>query len=342
MDGQQAKCTACGHHNDGENLFCGRCGTVLRPCSRCGRPNQAADGFCRTCGTTLTSSQAARAPRPERSQPNTPTSPPGTSTSTPDRLRTSSVVSATDQASPALPLQASISDQLHQEPGDPSSRPPGEPSRRSSPAAWPDWMQSSIRADTVEREPLQSPPSRTQWRPASSHDPLVDVAQRPLWLVVALTLLTLGLYQIVWLGITWAEMKRELRDDSMRPWGHALSLFVPIYGWTRVHAHYRTINELLEEVGRAPGLSPGLATAGWVIANVVGTASGNPAVPAEAFVGMLFVSTALAVFVVVRGQAELNTYWHESRFTGVPSRVYWGERLVLIALPLIIALVLFR
>jgi len=34
-------------------------------------------------------------------------------------------------------------------------------------------------------------------------------------------------YLPIWLGFTWAELKRETGDERMRPVGHAFSLFVP-------------------------------------------------------------------------------------------------------------------
>src|SRR5579871_3787408 len=57
--------------------------------------------------------------------------------------------------------------------------------------------------------------------------------RRPIWLTVMLTLVfPFGLYPLVWFAVTWAEMKRELRDDEMHPWWHAVGYCVPIYAWT--------------------------------------------------------------------------------------------------------------
>jgi hypothetical protein len=70
---------------------------------------------------------------------------------------------------------------------------------------------------------------------ASCGAPLQALAQqtrgrrRPLWLVGALTFVTFGVYLVIWVGVTWSEMKRELRDEGMRPVWHALGLLVPIY-----------------------------------------------------------------------------------------------------------------
>lgn len=343
MDNQHATCADCGHRNDEDNLFCGRCGTTLNPCVRCGLPNQAADTFCRTCGTSLTSSQAVPDSDVDQAKSLGSKLPSPSSDSTSDWLRPSSAAHATDRTSPTLPLQSSPPDQRRQEPATSPPQTSRGISHQATPTPTPQWIQSSTRANTVFREPPPaSLPSRARWQPTTIPVPsTVDVAERPVWLVVALTVLTLGLYQIVWLGMTWAQMKRELQDDSMRPWGHALSLFVPIYGWTRVHAHYRTINELLGRVGKSPRLSAGLATTGWVIANVVGASSGRQAVPAEIAGWMVFVSAALAAFVVGRGQAGLNAYWTSSRFRNVSTRVHWGEWVGLATVVLLLTVLLF-
>ncbi len=71
----------------------------------------------------------------------------------------------------------------------------------------------------------------------------------PAWLPFALTIATGGAYLIVWAGRSWSMMKRERGDPEMRPLWHALSLVVPFYMIFRVHAHFRTLNELLARTG---------------------------------------------------------------------------------------------
>lgn len=83
--------------------------------------------------------------------------------------------------------------------------------------------------------------------------------RRPLWLVAALTIATFGLYWFYWVGKSWAEMKREVRDPGMDPIGHTLAMVVPIYGLFRLHAHFRVLNELLERVGATRRVEPSLA-----------------------------------------------------------------------------------
>lgn len=87
---------------------------------------------------------------------------------------------------------------------------------------------------------------------------------RPLWRTAALTVATINLYWFYWFWATWRELKQETGDNRMRPFGHMLSLFVPVYQLFRIHAHFRAIRELVvqrsevKSVGLAP-LSPGVA-----------------------------------------------------------------------------------
>jgi len=128
---------------------------------------------------------------------------------------------------------------------------------------------------------------------------------RAVWRVVTLTVVTLGLYYFVWLGLTWSEMKRELRDETMYPVWHALTQFVPVYGWFRLYEHFQTINVMLYRAETPPAVNPGNVVRAAVIATVVGF-----------FANLLIFDglgellyTAVVVWFVARGQAGLNAYW---------------------------------
>lgn len=87
---------------------------------------------------------------------------------------------------------------------------------------------------------------------------------RPLWRTVALTVATINLYWFYWFWATWREVKQETGDNRMRPFGHMLSLFVPIYQLFRIHAHFRAIRDLVVQRSEVKGvglvlLSPGIA-----------------------------------------------------------------------------------
>ncbi len=133
----------------------------------------------------------------------------------------------------------------------------------------------------------------------------VSYLSRPLWLVASLSVLTGGLYAPVWLGVTWAAMKRELRDDTMCPFWHALTFWVPVYAYFRYHAHYRTINELLERGGEAMRVRPGGAVVGLMIANALSGASASPGV---VFAALWVAASTVVAATLVHGQSGLNAY----------------------------------
>ena len=167
------------------------------------------------------------------------------------------------------------------------------------------WQAYRLR--TQQRQPEILFPER-EWR-----------RQRPVWLVCALTVATFGIYLIVWLGATWSEMKRELGDSGMLPWGHALSQFVTIYGFFRVHAHYRVLNEMLKDIGSGARVAPGLAVIGWILASsaILDLVGGG--------VTSFLLRLLLAVWVVGHGQAGLNTYWRALPDRTVPIRIHAAE-----------------
>lgn len=146
----------------------------------------------------------------------------------------------------------------------------------------------------------------------------VHPARRPLWLVAGLTIATFGLYWYWWLGKSWAEMKREVGDPGMDPIGHALAMLVPIYGWFRLHAHFRILNEMLERVGSPRRVQPVLAVIWAIIAGfltragmrVSGLATDHltPEGVALAIVLSLF-GMLLTGGLLVYGQQALNDYW---------------------------------
>jgi hypothetical protein len=162
--------------------------------------------------------------------------------------------------------------------------------------------------------------------------------QRPLWLVAALSFATFGLYWFWWFGATWSEMKRELRDDTMHPFGHVLALFVPIYWLFRVHAHYRTIKELLESVGATVALRPGQMVLVLMAASFMGNLTWRTHGPA-AFLAVL-IADGLLAWAIVQGQRLLNSYWEAASGGSAEGGVRAGEWVVL-ALGAAIALILY-
>ena len=132
--------------------------------------------------------------------------------------------------------------------------------------------------------------------------------QRPLWLVAVLSLVTAGVYTPIWMGLTWAEMKSEIPDDRMQPVWHGLTVFVPVYSYFRIHAHYRTINELLARAGAAETVNPGGAVLGFLVGNV-GVVIGRSASGGLLTAILLVTALAIVATSTVQGQAGLNAYW---------------------------------
>jgi hypothetical protein len=153
--------------------------------------------------------------------------------------------------------------------------------------------------------------------------------QRPVWVVVVLTVLTFGWYWLVWFGISWAEMKRALRNDRMQPFWHAFSLIVPIYSLFQIYAHYRTLDNLALQAGSTTRLNPWMALGALFVSGAL-TGFGSSiaaASPEAAPVGAVasLAGLALALWVPGHGQAALNAIWRARADREVPSRISGGE-----------------
>lgn len=164
--------------------------------------------------------------------------------------------------------------------------------------------------------------------------------QRPIWLVCLLTFLTSGVYYLWWFGASWAELKRERHDPNMSPFWHALTQLVPIYSWFRIHAHYRVLNELLQQQRASHSIEPGLMVAVVVVADVAGPLSMAFAEPLPSLIWPL--SLAALIFRVAYGQAALNAYYAAKHGRLAAKRVTAGEWVALgvIALAWLLSIVL--
>ena len=169
---------------------------------------------------------------------------------------------------------------------------------------------------------MEWPPTQHRYTTAVPLSPGIEWRRnRPVWLVAALCVATFGLYPVIWLGLSWAEMKREVGDERMSPWGHVLSQFVPIYGWFRVHAHYRVLEEMLRAVGANGSVYPGLAVLGWIVCAFLDGLPGD---------ATLFLEIPLSICIVGHGQAALNAYRRALSGHVVPTRVHWAEWVTLV------------
>ena len=124
--------------------------------------------------------------------------------------------------------------------------------------------------------------------------------------IIALTVLSSGLYIFYWMYATWRQY-REHTGEIAFPVMHALSLLVPIYQFFRLHAHMRVYQELMEQRGVPTTLSPArivLIYFGVVLLGMV-----YLVMPVEE---TLTVSRQVAYVAINVGQATLLSWilWH--------------------------------
>lgn len=161
--------------------------------------------------------------------------------------------------------------------------------------------------------------------------------RRPLWLVIVLSVLSLGAYIPVWFGLTWAELRRETADETMSPLAHALSIFVPIYGVWQAHRHFTALDALVRKADAARGVDPftaAIATGIWWLTFT--HYSTDPI-----FVTLDAIELLAGTGVVVYGQRALNAYWRARPGPPVEERVTELDWLILALTISFAALTLF-
>ena len=128
--------------------------------------------------------------------------------------------------------------------------------------------------------------------------------RRPVWLVAALTVLTLGLYLPIWFGLTAAEMRRETDDRRLSPLGNALGALVPGLNAWIAWRHFGAIDRLLERGsrGHVDGTSAAIGIVIWWLTFT--HYSSDPL-----FVALDAIELGAGTAVVSYGQRALNRYW---------------------------------
>jgi hypothetical protein len=124
------------------------------------------------------------------------------------------------------------------------------------------------------------------------------------WLVLGLVSVSFGLYFFYWFFDTWRQIKRHDHDEGKSPIGHTLALFVPLYNLTRMHAHMRTIVEVVQSLGGETNLSPGWCVFLWIVTNALIRGSDKPGYAAAYFFAVL-IAGAMAAWA----QVSLNRAW---------------------------------
>jgi hypothetical protein len=103
----------------------------------------------------------------------------------------------------------------------------------------------------------------------------------------------------------------------MQPLGHALSVFVPGYGYWQVYRHFALIASLLERLGASTKVDPFSATIGVVLWSLTFLHYSTEPI----FVALDMIELLAATGVVVYGQHALNQYWRARPGPSVEERV---------------------
>lgn len=132
--------------------------------------------------------------------------------------------------------------------------------------------------------------------------------------VGVLGLVTLGLYPLYWMYMSWKQLSTETTGRDHHPFWHVMAISVPIYGLFVLYNHFATIKSLQEREGLPSSIKPGWVVAVAMLAGVVSLYDNSQFdVTVLTFVGP-WIWAAGAVW----GQANLNAYW--DRVTGGQSR----------------------
>lgn len=163
-----------------------------------------------------------------------------------------------------------------------------------------------------ERHPAAGAPSRPEY--AGQADDAIPYYIPPAR-IVALTLLSSGLYLFFWMYVTW----RQYRDHTGQiayPVMHALAMLVPIYQFFRLHAHIRVYQEMMEQRGVPTTLNPPRAVLiyfGVVLLGMVSLVipSGGPVTPTQqaAYLAIIVGQAALLSWIMWQVQTNLNRFW---------------------------------
>lgn len=129
--------------------------------------------------------------------------------------------------------------------------------------------------------------------------------RRPLWVVAALTMLSLGAYLPIWFGLTWAELRRENKDASYMPLGHALGTLVPGVNVVLAWRHFRVVDDMLQKARVPARVDPMSAAIGIVIWWLTFTHYSTEPL----FIVLDAVELLAGTAVVLYGQRALNAYW---------------------------------
>ena len=148
--------------------------------------------------------------------------------------------------------------------------------------------------------------------------------------IVLASYLSFGLYFFYWFYITWKHMSSKIEGDN-HPFWHAMTLNVPIYGFFRMHAHVRTINELAASQNVTSTIAPGLAVGLLILYSVLNLASFG-VTSYVAVIVLTLISATLITVPMTMAQGVLNLYWAKALPSGSLryARIGVGEVIIVI------------
>ena len=154
--------------------------------------------------------------------------------------------------------------------------------------------------------------------------------------VLLMTALSYGLYLFYWFYITWKQFRDHTQAEAYPVW-HTLTLFVPIYGLFRTHAHARCFRDLMRNADISGSISPVWAVLMVLVSGVLGGISlrigGGFTEFATLTQGMAIlvafldiIGIALVSGLLFHVQGNLNRYWDGLTNGGATSaRIGVGE-----------------
>lgn len=150
--------------------------------------------------------------------------------------------------------------------------------------------------------------------------------------VLLMTVLSTGLYLLYWFYLTWKQYRDHTGTEAYPIW-HALTLFIPIYGLFRAHAHMRSFKELMLKASLPTTISPGWAVVLILISSALGWASfqvsfgGEPTQGISLVILILdLVAIAATAGLLLQVQQNLNRYWSGlTNVTAVSADIGVGE-----------------
>lgn len=121
------------------------------------------------------------------------------------------------------------------------------------------------------------------------------------WHLVLLSIVTLGIYEIVWFYRNWKHLKAHKSLD-IRPGWRTVGLFVPIYGIVLAYNQFRDIKDFSMASGIEKSFSPGWVLFGWLLFSALWKLP-DP----------FWFLALLSVWPLAVVQKVLNSYWDKEQ-----------------------------